>query len=282
MTGAMASVIGTVALPRPAPGVLWRTVVPGWPQIHCGQVTRGRVFLLSYLAALGLGILFAGTLLGALMFGLALALHASSVLDVVMEGTRNLSTRIIFSLSCMLVLAVGVYWPVRWLVSQVVVPQRIVVSAPPLEAGDVLWYSPSAYGRSPPEAGDVVLYLIPPVSLSGRTPQGNNAVYRIEGLRIDRVVAGPGQQVEWTAEGLDVDGRPSLWRPLNPNRVPAGTKITVPAGQVCIVPSTTEVPGWVRGAAQRNIAQLSLVPVRSVRGKVYFRSQPFWRIGWLR
>jgi signal peptidase I len=281
LASAMASAVGTVALPRPAPGVFRRMVVPGWPQIHCGQVTRGRVFLYAYLAALIPGIFFTGTVLGSLLMGLAISVHASSVLDVVMTATHDLATRILYSLVCFLALAALVYWPTHWLVGRVAVPQRITTAAEPLEVGDVLWYNPSAYRRRPPQVGDVVLYAIPPTRLTGRM-RGFNAAYQIEGARIDRVVAGPGQQVEWTKEGPVVDGQPSRWLPLNPARVPTGWNVTVPAGQVCIVPSTTPIPPGAAAAFRRQIARIGLVSIRSVHGKVFFRSQPLWRMGWLR
>jgi hypothetical protein len=281
IVNAMASSLGAVTLPRPAPGVFWRMIVPGWPQIHCGQVTRGRVFLYAYLAALIPGMLFTGTLFGSLLLGLAISVHASSVLDVVMSATSDLATRILYSLVCFLALAAMIYWPVHWLVGQVAVPQRITVSAPPLEVGDVLWYNPSAYRWSPPQVGDVVLYVIPQMRLQGRA-RGGNAMYQIQGARIDRVVAGPGQELEWTQEGLVVDGRPSPWRPLNLDRAPLGWKVTVPAGQVCIVPSTTAIPQGAATTFRRNLARMSLISIRGVNGKVYFRSQPLWRIGWIR
>ena len=282
VTDAIASRVGTLALPRSATGAFARIIVPGWPQIYRGQRTRGRIFLFGYVGTLILGTFFAGTLFGGILLGLAISLHASSVLDVVMGATTELSTRVLYALACFLALAVGLYWPVGWQIGQLAVPLRITANAPPFQIGDVLWYGPAAYRSSPPQVGDVVLYLQRTFEISGRTPRGHHAVYRMGGERIDRVVAGPGQQVEWAKGGLLVDGQRSPWRPLGPAPVPIGWKRTVPAGWVCILPSTTVMPPGAAGWSVEDFGPISIVPIANVRGKVYFRSQPLWRIGMIR
>ena len=177
-------------------------------------------------------------------------------------------------------------------------------SSPGWCSGDVILYNRSAYYWSTPQVGDVVMYEIPDVRISGQTAQGQNAIYEVVGRRIDRIVAGPGQQVLWKDRQLWVDGQPSSWLPLNPERLPeqltftvAGGSFTVPEGRYLILPSTDpqdlgliaqpdggrfaalptaqRVTLWISPADWQ---QISVVPASSLVGTVYLRSQPLWRL----
>ena len=271
---------GQVEIERPASPVFARMVVPGWPQLYCGQTHRGRLFLGIYVGCLLLGAVFVGTVLGSLLLGLALSCHASSVLDVIYSGTCDWRTRIRYALTCCLVLAVCVYWPVGWLVSRVVTPQVIAMDAPPFRAGDVVLCNPSAYAWSSPRVGDVVLYDIGATRVPGRTAGGMAANYRIQGDRIDRILAGPGQKVGWEDGRLEVDGQPSPWSPLNPEPLSGQLTLTVPSPCYLVLPSTDPYLGT--GAAVGLAWQtVCLVPSASIRGKAYLRHQPlsrFWLI----
>ncbi|HIQ20911.1 MAG TPA: hypothetical protein EYH34_06720 [Planctomycetes bacterium] len=270
--------LGRVETTRPLLGVFARMLVPGWPQIYLGQVRRGQLFLGLYAVCLVAGLIHVGTFLGSLLLGLALSAHLSSVLGVVFSGTGEWFSRVVWTLGCWTVIGLVVYWPAVWAVSQVAVPQRIVENAPPFRRGDVILYNPSAYRWSAPEAGDVVLYQVPPTQVTSRTEQGYPMLYNIQGMRIDRIIAGPGQRVRWDGQRLEVDGAPSPWFPLNPARLPARISVEVPPRCYLVFPTTDPVVS--SGAGAEVWRHVSLVPEANLLGKVYLRHQPLHRF-WL-
>lgn len=260
-----------------SPALFLRITVPGWPQMTAGRLLAGRIFFWGYLASLLLGLLFAGTFPGGVMLGLALSLHASSVLDVVFWAISETPLRVGYSLLGILLVALILYLPAGWLITRVAVPRRIVLTTPPFERGDVVLYNPSAYRRSPPQLGDVVLYEIPggqvpgldgardPGRLQRRAPGGSTGLS-----------AGAGQKVECASGRIQIDGRLSDWRPLNPKRLPAGLSLTVPSDQYLILPTTN--PQEFVEVATTQWRRVSLVPKRNLYGKVYLRHQPLWRL----
>ena len=267
-------------LPHLLPSLFVRMVVPGWPQIFMGQTARGRMFLGTYLGLLAVGILFVGTVLGSIALGLAVSVHASSVIDILWSATTDWRTRITYAAVCLMVLGVVVYLPVGWVVTRLVVPRQMVRDAPPFAAGDAVLYNPSAYRWSEPAPGDVVLYRVVPQQVQTRTPQGNNAVYRVDGEYIDRVLAGPGQSVKWEKGALSLDGQPSPRLPLNPAGVAVTLQCTVPQGYYLVLPSA-QPPTTPRYPAEVWV-QMSLVPRENLLGRVFLRHQPLARWWWVR
>ena len=69
----------------PAFGLLVRMVVPGWTRRYAGHPTRGKCIFGCFLALFLPGLLFLGTALGSVLLGLALSLHAASIMDMVRE-----------------------------------------------------------------------------------------------------------------------------------------------------------------------------------------------------
>jgi type IV secretory pathway protease TraF len=264
-------------LPHLLPSVFVRMLVPGWPQLFTGQTARGKTFLGAYLALLAVGILFVGTPAGSVALGLAFAVHASSVIDILWAGTTDWRTRVTFAAACLAVLGVVVYLPVAWGVTRFVVPRQIRLAAPPFAAGDAVLYNPSAYRWSEPAPGDVVLFQVSPQDVS---MPGAHTVYRMGGEFIDRVLAAPGQSVKWEGEVLWVDGQPSAWRPLNPARVTMNLQGTVPERHYLVVPSAQP-----QGAPVYPIdvwTRMSLVPRENLLGRVFLRHQPLARWWWVR
>ena len=127
------------------PGVLLRMIVPGWAQRYAGRTVRGRWMFWCYLGLLLSGLLFIGTALGWLLLGLAISLHAASILDIVAASVVDFRQRLIYSGVAMLLLAAVVYYPAGRLLALVATPQRFNMAAPPFEAGDVVLVNPSAY-----------------------------------------------------------------------------------------------------------------------------------------
>ncbi len=263
-----------------ASGVFPRMVVPGWPQWFTGQALRGRILLATYCGLLLPGVVFIGTPLGSVLLGLAISAHAASVIDIVWAGTRDLRARVTCAVLCLAVVGTVVYFPVTWAVTRVAVPRRLMMDAAPFATGDVVLYNPSAFWLSEPVPGDVVLYRIVPRQVQARSPQGYNMVYRIEGEFIDRVLAGPGQSVQWESGKLLVDGQPSPWLPLHPPSVREKLQLTVPPSHYLVLPSTVpyNAPAYPAGVW----SGLSIVPRQSVLGRVFLRHQPLTRLWWIR
>ncbi len=259
--------------------VLLRTVIPGWPQTYQGNSLRGRRFFALYLSCVCAALLFAGSTIGSVFLGLAVSVHVSSVLDIVLPASRQLQTRIAYSLLCCGWVALIVYLPVGWLASGMAAPRQIMQTMSPLQPGDVLLVNRWAYAASRPQPGDVVLYQIGRGQVRGQTI-GLNTRIVLEGERIDRILARAGQEFTWDGGVMSVNGQPVSYRPLNPARMPAQLKITVPENYVLIMPTT--------GLADRydlnglDWQAISLVPEHELLGKVYLRHYPLWRLWWIR
>jgi hypothetical protein len=250
-------------------GILWRMVFPGWSHFQMGQAWRGRLFLGGFLLFLVPGLLLLGTTAGSILLGLAFSVHSSAALDVFMQasGRRMLRERLVDSILVSLSLAMLVYWPAWWLLSRVVDPRNLQLSIEPFRAGDVVWVS----HLGTPGIGRVVLYDMPESVAS--VHEGHVRYVRLEGERIDRILAGPGDDVRWGHHQLLVNGKPSLLRPIGDlSRLPAELHLKVPDHQYCIVPSTTigltstdPLPEWTAA---------SCVPAGNIRGRVYARPYP--------
>lgn len=257
------------------PGVLLRMIVPGWAQ-HCiGRTVRARWMFGCYFALLFSGLLFIGTALGWLLLGLAISLHAASILDIVGTSVVDFRQRLIYSGVAILMLTTLVYYPAGRLLALVATPQQFNVAAPPFEAGDVLLVNSYAYRWSDPQPGDVVHYRLPTQDVQGRLPDGHAAIYRLQGDRIDRILAKAGQKVTCSQGKLLIDGQPSSWLPLGSPQFPDSLNITVPENNYLIFPSTDPLPPAVWQIA-------SIVPRGQIWGRVYWRNQPLWRFGPIR
>jgi hypothetical protein len=256
---------------RSTAGMTLRMVVPGWPQMYAGHSLRGRLFLGLYLATLLPGLFLLGTQTSTLLLGLALATHISSIVDVVFSGCVARQERVVYTLVFCAAVGLLAYYPVVWLATRVVVPQRIVLDVAPFQAGDVFLYNPSAYGDEGPELGNVVVYDIPNARVTGV-----GAVYDIRGLRIDRVVAVAGQTLQWDGERLLLDGQPAPYAPLNLERLVSKFRLQVPDGYSLILPTTDPVVAE-QAVTEEVWQQIGRVPHQNVRGKVFLRHQPLSR-----
>ena len=257
------------------PGVLLRMIVPGWAQRCIGRSVRARWMFGCYLGLLLSALLFIGTALGWLLLGLALSLHAASILDIVATSVVDFRQRLIYTGAAMLILTTLVYYPVGRLLARVATPQRFNLAAPPFEAGDVVLVNPSAYRGSDPRPGDVVHYGFrsQDVRVSGRGQRP--AIYRLQGDRVDRILAQAGDKVTCDQGKLSVNGQPSPWLPLNPQRLPDKLELIVPKNCYLIFPSTDPLLFDVGQIA-------SIVPREQIWGRVYWRNQPLWRFGAIR
>jgi hypothetical protein len=227
-----------------------------------------------YLGLLLSGLLFGGTVLGWILLGLAVSLHAASILDIVAASVADFRQRLVYSIVTLVLLIGVVYYPAGWSIAQVAMPQRFVTASPPFVAGDVVLVNPSVYRWRDPVPGDVVFYDPIPRTVLAQGQNQQAANYLFGGSRVDRVIAVAGDNVTSADGQLLIGGQPSPWLPLNPQTVPNGLNITVPANCYAILPSgdplSYPLPVW---------QAVSIVPRGQVWGRVYWHYQPLWRFG---
>ena len=223
-----------------------------------------------YVALMAVGSLTIGTTFGALMLGTALAVHISSIIDVLWPVAHGWRTRSVATLVCIAAVGAGVYFPVIWAASQIVNVRRVAMPAGPLRAGDAILFRPGTAAG----VGDVVLYEIPPAWVMTRTPAGYPANYYVQGEFVDRVLAAGGQSVAWKQGRLQIDGQDSPHQPLHPAALTADLQFNVPAGYYGILPSTQP---WNAPSFPPEVWQtISVVPQGRILGRVVLRQRSFW------
>lgn len=244
--------------------VFWRMLVPGWPQLYLGRGDPGRIFLGGYFFTLLLGLALAGSTLGNIFLGLAISCHACSILNITITHARHLSSRVFYSFACVVMLMVLVYGPAEWLIGRVAVPRQFLVDVPPINAGEVFLYNPSAYHHSPPQNGDVVYYRMNRTVFGGRYDLRTPEV-------VGRVFAGPHQTFTCAEGRILVDGRPPA--------VPLDYVLPSDHNASIVVPENCHLV-----ITQLPFAGIQFVTVleRDIYGKVYWRTQPWSHFGKVR
>jgi hypothetical protein len=268
-------------VPLPDRHILARLVIPGWAHHYVGQAARGNIFLAAYGVLLCLGFLLFGTTWGSILLGLAFSAHASAVLDILFQCPIQWPSRMLTTMLATMALGLGVYLPAGWLLTRFVDARVINYDAAPFADGDVVLVNQWAYLRSAPEPGDIVLYNTAQVNL--QLEGGQHGYIRVvEGQGIDRIIAGPGSLVQWQNGKLLVDGQPSPFSPLSPERLPARVRSKVPEDHYLILPSTVNVRNNTNVQIPASVWQaVSAVPRSQILGRVYVRTHPltrFWII----
>ncbi len=173
-------------VPQHAPGVapFWGALVPGAAQWVWGERERGGVFAGSFVAAVAASMFLWGTLMSLVLLGFAFAIHVAATVDFLRrrafpEFSRNaVLSGAVFGLLLL-------YGPLLTLASLIAWPGSRADGAEGFLVN--CW----AYRHTSPRRDDLVWYR--------PTAQGNPSV--------GRVVAGQGQDVEWSEGVLRVDGR---------------------------------------------------------------------------
>jgi hypothetical protein len=262
--------------------IVMRMALPGWPQLFLSRRLQGRIFLCGFLTFMPLGLFFAGTGLGGFFMGLALALHAASIIDIVIFFSRQRDSRLVYSLACMILVGTVLYFPAAWLITRVAVAQQFQRNADPFLAGDVILYNPSAYRRTDPQVGEIVMYRLPYAHFDIPNPGGHgHAIYDFTGQIVaGRVLASPGQKLAYEKGQLKVDGRLSPWSQSVPAQFfTEGLNTTMPDGQYYILSGFTPTAQELRPEILSNY---TFVPRGSILGRVYFRTHPLGRFGAIR
>ncbi|HWE38807.1 MAG TPA: hypothetical protein VG406_19820 [Isosphaeraceae bacterium] len=163
-----------------------RVLVPGLPQWRWRQRERGAALFGSFAAALGMSLFTWGTRPGLLLLAFAFGAHVTSVADVIRQGAFPAFARWVPWVSASFGLGIGCYAPMLALAS--------VLAWPGLRPGV-------------PLDG----YLVNRWVLLQRDPGPGEAVWVDagdgRGPWLARVLAMPGQGVEWSDERLRVAGQ---------------------------------------------------------------------------
>jgi hypothetical protein len=266
-----------LAVAWPRPGVWLRFIVPGWAQLAMGARQRGWLILGIFAAlAAGAALAYASTL-GNLLFGLCFSLHVSSIIDA-WGGNGGVRQRIKQAIMAMLLLGVVVYFPIGWLTNQVTAPHRLNQDMGPFRRGDVLL----ANSWDQAESGQLVFWWMARDISQANRYGGHVRYVQRAGERVARVVAGPGQVVQWDGNELRVDGKLLDLKAsgIEPRRLPAENPFHVSPGYYLIQPVDVPVIDQVNDA--NSWRATSLARAEYVRGRIYMVYQPLWRRSWVR
>jgi len=211
---------------------------------------------LIFLACLGLFV-------GNIAFGLMLSIHAGACqyLWEMREPAADFRERLLRSTFLLVAISLFIYWPARELVTRrlffpMVVENRVLVMSPLLRRDSI-------------KQGDWMAYRLPK-----RESGPHEAVVIVRsGLDVQRVLALPGDRIEFGPRGYRVNGRPFAREEGMPN----SGELIVPNDDWFVWPNlSSTLHGKVPA---ENIAsmlfELSLVPQSAYRGRVFHRW--FWR-----
>ncbi len=251
-----------------------RLLIPGWAQFHLRRPGRGYVFMIGASIAAIIAILFVGTGYGSLALGTLFSLHAASISDAIVAPGCSMRENMANGIMVYIVLGLLLYLPSIWLISRVAVPYHIQQDIAPFQEGDVLLVRPHATWKR----GDIVTY-----SRNGGgerieiAPLGGEHRYvRLDGIGIDRILGIPGDHLSSNHGVLTVNGSPLSYGPILHVGMPS-FDVVVPAGRYFIWPSVAATSG-----ADAVLIGVADTPAENVTGRVFFRSYPWSRAGFIR
>jgi hypothetical protein len=239
------------ARPRAMPAAGLKILVPGYAQWSWRQRERGLVLFGSFVMALGVAVFAWGTALGMVVLAFAFGTHVASAVDVIRQGSFPGFGRWMPLVSASGGLAAGVY-------------------APALGVATLLAW-PAMPGAATPDG-----YLVNRRAFRDRAPRRGEWVWLRSSpwgdLRVGRVMAGAGQEVEWSGQRMRVAGTPAApgMPPANPFRssyTPEEMTFTVPEGHVLVNLDAGRRPGDGAGGTV-------LIPHDQVVGRAWARLYP--------
>jgi signal peptidase I len=250
-------------------GFFYRLAVPSWPQFHAGERVRGHLYLWTFLALLLPACLFFGTRTGSVLVGLAYSMHTTGALDAVMVNFADgsFADRLARSFVVSIALGIFVYLPAAWGLSYVAAAHVVQRPLGPFEVGDVIMVNSLESARP----GRVVLYEMPEYVYTIDDTPHHRIIRRFGGEAIERVIAGPGDLVEFESNRVSVNGSPLPYSPLGGVIGPSSLKVMVPDNSCLILPPAGVEPRPADADAWRHV---SVVPLSSVRGVVFARTSP--------
>jgi hypothetical protein len=256
----------TVRVSRGRPercGTVWRPaglriLVPGYAQWSWRQRERALVLFGSFLASLGVGVFAWGTRASLLILMFAFGTHVVSAADVIRQSAFPGFGRLVPMVSASAGLGFGCYAPA--------VALAMVFAWPGYggeRASDGYLINRGAYWSSPPATGETAW---------ARLPGWSDA-------RPVRVLAGPGQRVEWSDSGLRVEGEGVTWEPPREGWRLRELAFTVPQGRALV--ATAETSGR-HEAKTTTSCGLAVVETRWLQGRAWARLYPIWDRGLIR
>jgi hypothetical protein len=245
-------------------------LVGGLNQFRRGEAS-GTIWLGAWVFMLVLSLLLFGTDLGTIALGSLFAIHVASIGDLFFRQAEDWSTRVRFTLVAVVALGLCYFLALRSIGSWVQ-PFQFAGITQDFQPEDVLWFAPGADCT----VGDIAFYHIPTRTIPGQLG-GANALFRVEGPRVSRLVANEGQSVAWTAGKIWVDGQESPWQPGPTMSQFQPFEILVPGDSVFLLPENLIVNGRTAQLAQGDVG---VVPKRAILGRVFFRSYPWWQMRW--
>jgi len=224
-------------------------LIPGYAQWRWGQKQRASVLFGAFVLALGVGTLWWGTLIGLAFVAIAFCTHVVSTVNLLKQYAFPGFGRVMSIFSATTGLGVGVYAPVLYVVTLVAWPATDLASG---QGGYLVDFS--AYRGHEPRDGDWVWLR--------KSPWGDS--------QIGRVVARAGQEVDWSANRLLVDGR-DVEPKLSLQRFSAPTELAflIPSGHLLLAPGITT-------SSDRELGQLMLVSRDDIVGRAWARMYPLW------
>lgn len=249
-----------------------RLLIPGWAQFYLRRPGRGYVFMIGSALAAVIATLFVGTGYGSLALGTLFSFHAASISDAIVAPGSSVRESIANGFMVYILLGVLIYLPGMWLCSRIAVPYSIQRDISPFRENDVLLVRHQSNWKR----GDVVIYNRNGGNLELPTIGHGRRYLNLDGVAIDRILAGPGDHIQSTNDVLTVNGVPVADRPINPVRLPS-FGVTVPAGDYFIWPSVAAMAGG--GDA---VIAAANTPADNITGRVFFRSYPWSRAGFIR
>ncbi|WP_406701189.1 S26 family signal peptidase [Singulisphaera sp. Ch08] len=226
-----------------------KILIPGYVQWTWRQRERAAVLFGSFAMAMGVGVFSWGTRMGLALLAFAFGTHVVSAVDVLRQSAFPGFGRWMPLLSASGGLALGVYTPTVLVASLVAWPAMDGVSG--MDGYLVNFW---AFRSQSPRDGDWVWLRFSPW----------------DDTHVGRVVARAGQEVEWSRNRLQVDGKKV--RPdasLRFDATPDELAFIVPTGHVLMTPVE-------RSHRRAGTGKLVLVPNDQVAGRAWARMYPLW------
>jgi hypothetical protein len=255
-------------------GMFWKGILPGLAQWYFGRKPYDGFFFFGWLILLFLGLMTFGLTVSGYLFGLALAWHLISIIDIAYITSQRYADRCFMFITMVITAIFVLYIPTSYLWwGRIDVGTVYLTEAGPLRRGDSMIFFNSRSTRKP-QLGEFVLYHSS--HLAYTIPGQGDIAYQFTGDMYDRVLALEGQTVTWEGGKLTIDGEEPFCQPFIPVVGPPDTTFIVPPGHCYIVPGVAFIapPGGMRQplAMPREAETwqaMGLVPNGSIYGTVW-------------
>ncbi len=248
-----------LAIAISAPKFLLCVLLPGFSFYKAGWRRIGQAIAFAWFAAACTFLLFIGYTMANVAFGLMMSMHVSSVVHLLNRAAPGASVvrRLGLSLAVLFVVGQLIYATgLLWLQSHLFMPLR---------SGDKVYVINRLRSIDTLRAGEFVAFHSERI--------GVNGVYIREGYLLDRILAAPGDEVQFSSTEFRVNGMAASRRDL----MPGSGNMVVPEKTWLVWPSLTTVTRNNVGerAVATAVLHMALVPREKIIGKPFRRW--FWR-----